>query len=1065
MIQASILRSPTITPMHCARCAHDNSVTARFCAECGAPLSTAAPESLTEQRYATILFADLTGYTALTETTDPEDIATLLQRLRATLAPLIEAHGGTVNQYVGDEIMAVFGVPIAHRDDARFAVRTALRLHAAMGEVSAGAGLALHCGIASGLVVARRSDARAGAWTLTGDAVNVAARLRSLAGAHELLVSGECWQQVAPYFTGASLGPIEVKGREQPVVPYRVIEERDASAAPAGPLHGREAECARLFALLDECLASGRSAAAVIAGEAGIGKSRLAREVLSAARERGFDCHVATAYDFGATRDDEPLVCWTRSLLGVPSASGDGARATLRTLVERAPLGPALNFALYDLADLEPPAEARAMLAALDAEGRAQTRHAALLTLLRRATVAAPLLLYLDDLHNADASLNNAVQALVDVAGDIPLLILATQRTAAATGSEVGSGPRLRGATRIELSALPAPAAQAIAESFAGDLPAASLAAAIERANGNPLFLEQLLRNVALAPGKDVPGTVLSLVQSRIDELPDPDRRAIQAAAILGQRWSLEALRYLVVDPAYSPAPLVTHALVSSDGAGFAFRHGLLRDGAYASILNSTRRALHVKAGEWFSSHAETALAAEHFERAGDPRAATAYLDAAKSAAMRYQFERALSLADKGLAVGAGDPLVRCALFMARATCLSELGRVNESIESASAAHDLTEDARVRFDALLTIAAGMRLTDQIDAGLAALHTAESLHGAAVEPGALARLHHLRGNLLFPSGRAADCQREHALAFTLAQAAGDHEAEANALSGLGDAYFLEGRMRSANTEFRRTVALAHEHGYLRIEVAATQIVGWTSHFLLEFDEAAALGRTAVELARRVVHPRAELIARSMLFWVEAIVRHNPEFDESYIRTNIDLAQQLGAKRFEAQAWMACGFFRYLHGERDTALADVHLSLAICREHGMGYIGPFAYAVQALLEPTHAAARAALTAGEAELARGCVSHNHLYLHALGVDAMLAHGDWERASRHCDSLITLTAAEPLPWSDFLVARGRALLRHGRGERNTTLHHELQELTVLARRTGYALALPRLVQACAEV
>ncbi len=1049
--------------MHCARCSRDYSAATRFCPECGLALATASSGTPLERRYATILFADLTGYTALTETSDPEDVAALVERLRAILSPIVEAHGGIVNQFVGDEVMAVFGLPVAHRDDARFAVRTALRLHAAMKAAMADSGLALHCGIASGLVVARRADTRAGAWTLTGDAVNVAARLRSLAGPHELLVNSECWQQVAPYFAGASDGPVEVKGRELPVVPYRVVEERVGGVLSAGPMYGRDAECAQLTARLDACVDHGRGGIAVIAGEAGIGKSRLAQEILLAARERGFDCHVAIVYDFGATRDDEPLVCWTRSLLGMPAAGGESARATLSALIERAPVGQSLSFALYELAALEPPAEVRAMLAALDAEGRMQTRRAAFFALLRRASAAAPQLLFIDDFHNADRSLVSEIQSLIDITGALPLVVLATIRTVT-SASEENYLSALGGASHLELGALTAPAARDMADAIAGELAPAGLTAALERANGNPLFLEQLLRNSTSGLSEGVPGTVMSLVQSRIDELSQHDRDAVQVAAILGLHWSLTVLRDLIDEPGYDPAPLVEHAFVRSDQSGFVFRHGLLRDGAYASILSSTRRLLHIRAGEWFFSRAEPSVAAEHFERASDPRAALAYFDASRSAASRFQFERALMLADNGLELNGIDTPVRCSLFMARAGCLAELGRVTESIESASIALDLTQDSVERFEALLTIAAGMRLTDQIDAGLAALDTAESDYSKGVGAGALARLHHLRGNLLFPSGRAGDCLREHSRALELARSVQDKEAEANALSGLGDAYFLEGRMHSANIEFRRTVALAKAHGYLRIEVAATQIVGWTAHFLLEFDEAAKQGRAAIDLARRVVHLRAELIARSMLFWVEGIMRKNLEFDESYVDRNIELAQQLGAKRFEAQAWMARAMLGHLRGSLDSAIADVRHALAICREHGMGYVGPFAYAVQALIEPEPEKCFQSLVAGEVELARGCVSHNHLYLHALGIDAMLAHHEWERAARHSECLLALTAAESLPWSDFVIARGRALLRHGRGERSALLRDELQGLIAQAQRIGYSLSLPQLLHAAAE-
>ena len=218
--------------MTCARCQAEIPAGARFCAACGAPVGVACPHCGTpvfgdprfctgcdvaaaaavpaaspadegERRQATVMFCDLSGYAALNESFDPEDVEALMARVKSDASAVIERHGGTVNQFVGDEIMALFGIPVARRDDARHAVAAALELHGVVDAYLAtlapafAHNLAVHTGIATGLVVARRSDARAGDFALTGDAVNIAARLRSAAGSRQVVVGATTWQQVS----------------------------------------------------------------------------------------------------------------------------------------------------------------------------------------------------------------------------------------------------------------------------------------------------------------------------------------------------------------------------------------------------------------------------------------------------------------------------------------------------------------------------------------------------------------------------------------------------------------------------------------------------------------------------------------------------------------------------------------------------------------------------------------------------------------------------------------------------------------------------------------------------
>ena len=311
-----------------------------------------------------------------------------------------------------------------------------------------------------------------------------------------------------------------------------------------------------------------------------------------------------------------------------------------------------------------------------------------------------------------------------------------------------------------------------------------------------------------------------------MDRLAGEDKAALQAASVLGQRFTIEALRHLLDRAGYDPRLLVENFLVRADGGEFMFCHALIRDGAYASLLHKRRRALHARAAEWFASR-DGVLAAEHFDRADDPRAAAAYLDASLTLAEQFRHAAALALVERGLALAVAQE-TRFALLMARGRLLVELGRPGDAIEAARAALEAASNAGERARALIAMAAGMRLNDRIAEGLAALDEAEPLATASALALDLSRLHHLRGNLLFPLGRDADCVREHELARRLARDAGSLEAEAAAMGGLGDGYYLQGRMRSANRQFQACVAMARANGFGRLEVANLSMIGWTGN---------------------------------------------------------------------------------------------------------------------------------------------------------------------------------------------------------------------------------------------
>ena len=1066
--------------MRCARCQAEHPPGARFCSACGAPLGAAcrqcgaplteeqrfcsacgtpAPERGAaasedgERRQATVMFSDLSGYTALNEALDPEEVEAVMARIKADATAIVERLGGTVNQFVGDEIMALFGVPLAHRDDDRRAVAAALELHrtveAFVATLAPGIArtLTMHTGINTGLVVARRSDARAGDYALTGDAVNTAARLRGLAAPGDVVVSEATWRQIEGFFDADPPISADVKGKEQPLVARRIRGERQSPAAGAAPLVGREEELRDFRALAEACAERKRSRVVVVRGDPGVGKSRLVLEFAETARALGFSCHCGTVLDFGAETGRDALRSIARSLLGVPGSSDEAAR---RDAVDRAsPAGrdaAETRLFLFDLLDVAPPADLRTLATAMSAAAREKGSLQALCELATRAAAAAPLLLVVEDIHWADAWTLERLAALAVLAARQPLLLVMTTRFA---GDPTAGSWRtmLRGAPLVGVDLGPLSAEESLRLALrASSMQPALVESCVERAEGNPLFLLQLLLDVGDGTQTSLPGSIQALVHTRMDRLPPTAKFALQAASVLGQRFTLDALRHLVEDPAYDCRLLVEQFLVRPDDAEYMFCHALIRDGAYASLLHRRRRALHARAAEWMMGR-DVVLAAEHFDRAEDARAASAYLAAGEALDAQFRHPEALALVERGLALAA-EPATRFALLLARARLLVALGRSGDAIDGCRDALGAAESPGERATALIVMAGGMRLNDRIEEGLAALDEAEPLARAVELPLELSRLHHLRGNLLFPLGRAAESLREHELARQHARAAGSLEAEAAAIGGLGDAYYLHGRMRSANQQFRACVALAREHGFGRLEVANLQMVGWTDLHLAQVREAVDVAKAAIALAMRASQPRAEVLARLLVHWANTWTLDRPEDAEPQTAPAMELIRALGAKRFEAQLLGQSAMLALRRGDRERARELANDALEMCRRHGMGQAGPQTHGFAAMVETDPGIRIRLLEEGERQLALGCVSHNHLMLRELAIEAMLEIGDWDRVDEACRRIREYTAQEPLVFCEFVIARGSALARVGRGERGEPLCSTLAELHAQATR-----------------
>jgi class 3 adenylate cyclase/tetratricopeptide (TPR) repeat protein len=1009
-----------------------------------------------ERRQVTVLFADLVGYTRLTHELGAEAMHAITDRFFGLADGVIERFGGSIDKHIGDCVMAVFGAPVAHGNDPERAVRAALAIRDAMPELSRelGCTLSAHIGIASGQVVASRGVGHK-TYSITGDSVNLASRLTDQAAAGTILVSEPVRRLLADRLEHAEVDAFDLKGLAAPVRAFQILALREAGVAER-PFVGRRVELQQLESVLAACLAHGRGQAVHIRGEAGIGKTRLVDQVQRHAMSTGFACHKGLVLDFGAGAGQDAIGSLVRSLLGLSAASDEAAvSAALEAAMHDGLAAADRTVFLTDLLDLPQPTALRALYDAMDHDARSRGRQDALAELVERAGRQIPRLIVVEDVHWADGPTLGHLARLAQTAGAARAVLVMTSRLEGdpldhVWRSSAGGSPLLT----LDLGPLRDDEAGMLAHAYV-DASADLARRCVARAAGNPLFLDQLLRHAEESAEEGVPGSVQSLVQARLDHLSPGDRQALQAASVLGQRFTADALGHLVGLPTHDCTNLVRHLLVRSIGDEFLFAHALIRDGVYDSLLRSRRAALHLRAAEWFATR-DAGLHAEHLDRAQDPGAPDAYLEAARSQLATYRYDAALDLAERGLAI-ARTGQQTFALTCLRGDILHDLGAMAEAGAAYAAALAAASDDAQRCRAWLGLAAVKRVTDDLDGAFADLERAQTAAQVLGLEEQLARIHFLRGNLHFPRSNLEACLQEHSKSLACAQEVGAPDLEAAALGGLGDAEYARGRMLTARGYFERCIAICRQHGFGRIEVTSLPMAAITRFYAGEIGEAYADALAAVRAAEQVGHYRAAIIGCHIVYFT-AMARGEVAIAGQHVDRALDLSRQLGALRFEAEALWFRGELLQGEGRPAEALVAIRQALEICRTTGMSYIGPALLGALARATDEAAERRAALAEAEQLLAQGSISHNYLWFYQAAIETSLEQADWDGVERYAQALAGYTSAEPLPFLETFIARGRALAAFGRDPHHPDVARDLEHPRRRASEIGWLAALPAL-------
>lgn len=1010
---------------------------ARFCSTCGHTL-VSVPD---ERRIATVLFADLVGFTTFSEAADPEQVKALVDECFAELCNDITAFGGRVDKIVGDAIMALFGAPVAHEDDAERAVRAALRMHETLTRLRHDRGIdaRLRVGVNTGEVIVGALRA-GGEYTALGDAVNTAHRLQTVATPDEILVGRHTYEATRHAIHYEGRGPLAVKGREEAVPAWSAVE----AIAPPGqrrrrtrtPLIGRDPEMALLRSIVDSAVVRSRAHLVMLSGDAGVGKSRLAGELASyatqtyGARVLGGQC-----VPYGAD------VWWpiAEAIRGAGGLalddSASAARQKLTDLVATIAEVPdaddvvrvvnGLSYLLGhvgDLADVDP--------------GRARddsVRSARIL--FQHLARTQPLVLILAEMQWADEVVLHLVERLLVRLRGLPFIVLGTALPDTRPHAFIDA--HRTNLTQVGIEPLDEHSGAELAAALLGDDVDPRLTAALhERSGGNPFFIEELaalLRESANAADDPlgfldtggVPVTLQGLVAARLDALDAAPRGLLEDCAIVGSSGSPQAAFALGHARGIAPDHRLLHLLaerelidVPDGDAEFTFTADVIREVAYGTITKAERARRHAVLAEWLDDRADTddtsaqERVAYHYATAMtiarelggirdmdddlESRAIAAIERAALQARAAEMWRGAHRLYDQAL--GAAGPATgddtRSRLILGRARSAAEQREV------AAARRDV--------DTLLaTVDDGSRLYADALNLLADIQTMEGDYGAA----------------------RATVER----AINAWRLLGDAHGEAEAIRVRGRASMFGGDLTGAERDIAEALARYRDAGDRRGEAWALQNLATISFFLGDAPAAdERLGRA--EAAFRDLGDYGGLNwTFAVLAWVR-FQEGRPEEAEALALAQLPESEAIGNRWVVAILQMLLGNLALWSGRAITAVERSTSAVQTMRElgdpWGIGQAAAIRVRALAAAGRVHEAL-AELDDQIAELDQSSRDHTHSFAHTNRVQVLIAAGAAAALPAALHLQISVDSEAPVPFGhERCICLARALLQAGRVE-----------------------------------
>ena len=1014
-----------------------------------------------ERRQLTVMFVDLVGSTALSSQLDPEDLSEVMRSYQNTVAGEINRLEGFVAKFMGDGVLAYFGWPQAHEDEPERAVRAGLAIAAGVGRLKAPnkQPLTARVGIATGSVVVGDilGEGSAQERTVVGETPNVAARLEALAKPGSVLVSDSTRKLCGEVFEFKSLGTPALKGVAEPVEVFHVIQERmlesrfQAQQQGASlPLMGRDQELLQLTERWQ--LANSREGQMVLlSGEAGIGKSRILSELHEALAGQE---HHSINYQCSPYHHDSALYPVIQQLIRAAGFSGndtnehklDKLEVLFKSVSAQVDSTISLIAALLGLDK-----EAQARYGNLDLspqEQRSQTLQALLENLLGLAQ-QQPVLLVLEDAHWIDPTTLELLEKVLDTIIDARVFLLITARP---TFEHSFAAHPI--ATTIMLNRLGRTPSLAIIEriSKGKSLPTELVQEIIRKTDGVPLFVEELTKTVLeskdlretddayLLDGPlgdiEVPSSLHDSLMARLDRL-NSIREIAQTAACIGRDFSYGMLASVTQtddDKLQSALEQLTDAeLVFQRGnppdAHYTFKHALVRDAAYNSLLKRRRQALHQRVGDSLLAEyptiveTEPELLAVHYTAAQSYICAVDYwLAAGLLSVNRFAHEEAVGHLEHGLAL------------------VEHLGDGDDRFTQE---HTL----------LMTLVQSDRTLGRYHEALAALERAEKPATAKQDLHRLAEINYLRGNIHFPLGNVKACQAAHQATLTFAEEAGSLEYQIRSYSGLGDSYYLSGEVIEAYRCLDRCVLLAQEHGYDEIEASNLHMRGFCQYFQNRVSACIDDCLRSIDLAGQYGHHRAGVVAKitvMVALWETGDMARTIK----YATAAKEAAKLTGTRTFDpfARMYIARGLAE--SGDAVQALILAREASSDALEIVRTFIGPWTLGNLAYITDDPEERDEALAQAQEIVLSNCVPHCIWWFHRDAMDACLKSQLWERVEHYADALEEHTKNAPLPWCDYFIARGRLLASWGRGVRSEDIHQQLMQLKDKSTQYGFEMS-----------
>lgn len=808
-----------------------------------------------ERKLATVLFVDIVDSTRLVTAADPEVVRRRVNRFFETVSHCVELHGGIVEKFAGDAVLAAFGVPQAHEDDALRAARAALAMRDAVSEI----GLDSRIGIEAGEVVVEDSEST----FVTGEAVNLAARLQQAARPGEILVGPTAYRLAAASIVAEHAGPLDLKGLDGPLAAWRVTDVLEGPARPLGPrapLVGREAELELLENTFSRVLRDRRAHLFTIYGEPGIGKSRLVREFVDGVERASTLIGRALPYGEGVTY--WPLAEMVKAAAGI--SDDDPLEEAFEKLRECC-----AEDAVADVLGL-----ASGMLETLERERSAQEIAWAARELMESIADVQPLILLFEDIHWAEEPLLEVIEHLADRVR-APVLILCLSRPELLENRPGWGGGRVR-STAIELEPLSETESALLVEKLlaqlagsAGEQPPVLPTEALERTEGNPLFVEETIRMVVESSDDGaqdrVPGTLQALIAARIDHLPPAGKALLQRASVVGRVFWEGALEHLSPDVEGIDALLedllarefvLREARSSISGEhAYRFKHLLIREVAYNGLAKLARAQHHARFAEWLAERTGEELVeirAYHLDQAveflteleGAPPAAlaeeagAALVKAAKRAIARESYANARALGLRAIELG---PTLGARYVAARAAWrLQDWSAVK--VEMAKVVDQAREQGEPVIEALGHTAlaeATLKRDGDPHGAIALVDRALDLLGRRDEPVARFEALLVRASAAAWLSDMPEVIRYMEKAYGIALDAGRKDLQTIAAQALAQTHIVRLELDEAELLLTRALELAGESGSLRARMGATLTYTWFLIVKGELDAAETL----------------------------------------------------------------------------------------------------------------------------------------------------------------------------------------------------------------------------------